>query len=224
MTPAVAVTSPRRLWRHGVIGTMWLVGCFAATYLAMAYDYTPGRVGQRLTLWPTETESSSPAALIHHPDQTTVLAFLHPRCVCTRATVQQLVRTLAAHPGAVAIASVFVPLDVSDQPAWEESDYVKTIRTEVPGARMVFDRGGVQAQRFGAFTSGTILVYDRQGREIFRGGITDRRGGERENPGLQQLALTLTEGRGPQAEPTPVFGCPITASDDELWQGPGATP
>ena len=72
---------------------------------------------------------------------------------------------------------------------------------------------GAEARRFGAFTSGTTLVYDGQGREIFRGGITDRRGGERDNPGVQWFTRVLAGG-GRAAAPmvsAPVFGCPLVA-------------
>jgi len=215
-----AETSSRRPWKQGVGGALWVSVCLVATYLAMSYDFKPGRLGPRRTGWPTDTDYSYSTALIRSPGKTSVVAFLHPRCVCTRATVKQLIRALEAYPGAELIAPVFTPLELKDQNAWEESEYVKTIRAAIPGAKVVFDRGGVQAWRFGAYTSGTILVYDAQGREIFRGGITDRRGGERENLGLQQLALALTgEAEANQADPTPVFGCPLVAPDELEQEG-----
>ena len=88
------------------------------------------------------------------------------------------------------------------------------IRAEAPEARIVFDRDGAEARRFGALTSGTVLVYDAQGRERFRGGITDRRGGEQDNPGLQRLASALTGARLTHGRPTPVFGCPLVVATD----------
>ncbi len=200
-------------WKHGLGGAVWIIVCLAGTYLAMSDDFKPGHVGPRRTEWPTDTDYSYSTALIRNPDKPTIVAFLHPRCVCTRATVKQLVKTVQAHPGAELIALVFTPLDVKDRRAWEESEYVKTIQTAIPTARIIFDRSGVQAWRFGAYTSGTICVYDAQGREIFRGGITDRRGGDGDNPGLQHLARILTgEPEAVRAEePTPVFGCPLVA-------------
>lgn len=198
-----------------MVGALWLTICLVGTYVAMSYEFKPGRVGPRRTEWPTDVDYSYSTTFIRSPHKTTVLAFLHPRCVCTRATVTQLVRTVEAYPGATLIVPVFTPLDVQDRKAWEESAYVKTIRAEIPSAQILLDHGGVQAWRFGAYTSGTILVYDSKGKEIFRGGITDRRGGERDNPGLQQLALTLQgEAEAAQGDPTPVFGCPLVAPED----------
>lgn len=203
-------TQRQRQWLSGAI---WVAACLAATYAAMNYDFQPGRLGPRRASWPADTDYSYSTALIRSPGKPAVLAFLHPRCVCTRATITQLLRTLEAHPGAELIVPVFTPLTLKDQRAWEESEYVKTIRAKFPDAQVVFDRGGVQAWRFGAFTSGTILVYDAQGKETFRGGITDRRGGERDNPGLQHFALALTgAAANAQEPPSPVFGCPLVAS------------
>ena len=200
-------------WQHGISGMLWVGACAVALYWAMSYDFTPGRLGARRTHWPTELDSRSSTPLIRTPGTTSVLAFLHPRCVCTRATVTQLVRTLQAHPDVELIVPVFVPLGAADRQAWEETEYVKTIRAAFPRARIVFDAGGLHAERFGAYTSGTVLVYDAQGREIFRGGITDRRGGDGENPGRQQLVSAISKhARVIPARPAPVFGCPLVAS------------
>jgi len=205
-----------------ITAALWLGACLAMSYMMMSYDFKPGRLGPRRAGWPTETDYSYSTALIRHPNKPTVVAFVHPRCVCTRATITQLLRTVEAHPGAELIAAVFVPLDAKDRQAWEESAYVKTIRAAAPEARIVFDRGGMQAWRFGALTSGTILAYDAHGREIFRGGITDRRGGERDNPGLQGFALALAgDDSSVQADPTPVFGCPLVATTTEATAGGG---
>lgn len=200
-----------------LVGAGWVILCVVGSYVAMRYDFVPGRLGPRRMGWPVET------ALERRPGATTVVAFLHPRCVCTRATVKQLVRTLTAHPGAALIAAAFVPPSthgVQDRTAWESSDYVKTIHAAIPTAQIYFDAGGAEALRFGAYTSGTILIYDPQGREIFRGGITDRRGGERDNPGLRALGAALTsEARMASLASTPVFGCPLVTVGTRRQEG-----
>lgn len=211
-------------WARWPSGLLWMGTCVAATYLAMSYDFKPGRLGPRRTSWPTETDYSYSTAFVRHPGQTAILAFLHPRCVCTRATVKQLLKTAEAHPTAAVIVPVFVPVGPHDAAAWEESEYVKTIQTELPAAQVLFDPGGIQAWRFGALTSGTVLVYDQAGHEVFRGGITDRRGGERDNPGLRRLALALAGEPLAEAAPPPVFGCPLVAPNtpDEREEGTDA--
>ena len=193
-----------RVWKEWLNCTVWLTASLVSTYLIMNYDFKPGMLGPRQTHWPTDT------TLVRSSERPTVVAFLHPRCVCTRATVKQLIRTLKFHEGADVIAALFVPLDIVDHRVWEEGEYVKTIRAEMPAAHVIFDRGGSEAKRFGAFTSGTILAYDREGKEIFRGGITDRRGGEKGNPGLERLASIVTgKASSFHTGRTPVFGCPL---------------
>ncbi len=208
---------------RGIAGVAWVAGCVIASVAVMSYDFKPGRLGPRRTNWPEERAASDSPALVRHPGTITVLAFLHPRCVCTRATVTQLVRTLDAHPGAELIVPIFTPpaMNPSEQAAWEAGEYVKTLRTAFPQAQIVFDREGEHARQFGAYTSGTILVYDGQGKEMFRGGITNRRGGEQENPGLTQFASAVAGARpATTGDPSPVFGCPLVASHhDETRRG-----
>jgi hypothetical protein len=197
----------RRKLPAWVGGLLWVGACAVSSYVMMAYDFVPGRLGAQRTSWPADTN------LLKTSEGVTVVAFLHPRCICSRATVKQLVKTLADHPEATLIASVFVPQETTDGQAWEEGEYVKALRAQLPQVEIVYDPGGVEAERFGALTSGTILVYDWQGREIFRGGITDRRGGERDNRGLRQLAQAIDRHKTlMQGTPSPVFGCPLVAS------------
>ena len=190
-----------------ISGLLWLAVCLAAASVMMSYDFIAGRLGSRQAAWPVAT------SLARQPNRTTIVAFLHPRCVCSQATVTQLLRTVRAHPGADLIVPVFTPPDAMEAGAWRESAYVTTIRAAVPSARIVSDVGGTEAERFGAYTSGTVLVYNAAGREIFRGGITNRRGGEDDNRGLRQLTQALTEAGAVQAQPSPVFGCPLVAPE-----------
>ena len=193
-----------------LVASLWLATCSIALYMAMGYDFTPGSLGPRQAAWPPETDARAPADLARHPDKTTIVAFLHPRCVCSYASVKQLVKTMKAHPGAELIVPVFTPPDANDAAAgWADAASVQMVRAELPAARIVADRGGLQAKRFGALTSGTMLIYDADGRELFRGGITERRGGEGDNPSVQQFVRVLTGERSAQAAPSPVFGCPL---------------
>jgi hypothetical protein len=196
---------------------LWLAACFIGSYVAMSMDFRPGRLGARRASWP-------PASAMARSSTTdTIVMFLHPRCPCTRASVAQLLATVNAHPGATLLVSLFAPPASADERAWLQGDDARAIRAAVPDAALIPDRGGVEARRFGAQTSGTTLVYDRAGREIFRGGITDRRGGRGDNPGLQRLAKTLREHADvAPGEPSPVFGCPIVAAETGKPRGADA--
>ena len=198
------------MWKTGAVFAVWITACVTAAYAMMSYDFRPGLIGEARASWPADSSLPRSAARM------TAVAFLHPRCVCSSATVTQLIRTLKTRAGVDVVVPVFVPADSAADAAWDQSPYVQRLRAELPRAAVVFDRGGAEAQRFGAWTSGTVLGYDPAGREVFRGGITSRRGGEDENPGRQRLARTLA---APDAanttQPSPVFGCPILTGSSQ---------
>jgi hypothetical protein len=183
----------------------WLAACVLGSYVVMRYDFQPGALGPPPSQWPADTTLKPEAGRV------TLLAFLHPRCPCTAATVNQLVGAMRQQPEATLVAVLFVPPESEPEEGWHDTAYEQSIRSGVPGARIVHDPGGREAERFGAATSGTVLVYDRKSREVFRGGITNRRGGEEDNPGLRQLVRALAEEPPEAAATAPVFGCPLQA-------------
>ena len=54
---------------------------------------------------------------------------------------------------------------------------------EIPGVEVVSDEDDAQSAAFGAAVSGQTLLYDREGRLIFSGGITAARGHAGDNAG-----------------------------------------
>jgi len=84
-----------------------------------------------------------------------------------------------------------------------------------------FDGGGAEAKRFGAETSGAVVLYDRAGRLVFHGGITAARGHEGDSFGQQRIAALLTGARADRTD-APVFGCALDGSEQvRLAQGNG---
>jgi hypothetical protein len=70
------------------------------------------------------------------------------------------------------------------------------------------DIDGIAAKRFGAATSGHVIVYDPSGSLVFEGGITAGRGHQGDNTG-QIAIIDIVEGRIPTVNHMPVFGCEI---------------
>ncbi|HZH04228.1 MAG TPA: RedB protein, partial [Myxococcaceae bacterium] len=85
----------------------------------------------------------------------------------------------------------------------------------IPGVRVREDKDRVEARRFGATTSGQVLLYGVDGGLAFAGGITGARGHEGPNAGADRL-LALLRGKGAPAQ-APTFGCDL--NDPQL---PGA--
>jgi hypothetical protein len=76
---------------------------------------------------------------------------------------------------------------------------------------VVRDDDGVEARAFGAATSGQTLLYDRNGRQQFSGGITGSRAHQGDNAGRQSLLALLNGGHNVRTG-TNVYGCPLFAS------------
>ena len=75
---------------------------------------------------------------------------------------------------------------------------------------VLVDTGGRLARRFGAATSGEILLYSPARRLLFQGGITPGRAHAGDSPGSQALLAAIDSGRPtPSTFQNTVFGCPI---------------
>jgi hypothetical protein len=71
------------------------------------------------------------------------------------------------------------------------------------------DDEGIEAQRFGAETSGFTVLYDTEGRLRFQGGITSGRGHAGDNVGRDKLlAILLKEEQ--RVASTHVYGCSLS--------------
>jgi hypothetical protein len=162
----------------------------------------PGAVVEAATRWP---DDSSLAALDAAP---VVLLFAHPMCPCTRATLAELERVLAHSNGSARadVRIVFV-WDDAAAPDWNARGSWDAARA-IPGTSVTTDLGGLEARRFGATTSGEVLVYGGDRALRFRGGITAARGHQGDNVGADAVRALLAGATSETAE-TPVFGCPL---------------
>jgi hypothetical protein len=130
----------------------------------------------------------------------------HPRCVCTRASLAELGALLTEVGGAVDALVVFVrPDGTADD--WIATD-LWTTASAMPGVKVIVDRGGRETERFGAQASGTVLVYDADGRLAFSGGITGARGHVGDNIGLRRAVALIKQGKADKRS-SPVFGCEL---------------
>jgi hypothetical protein len=168
------------------------------------YQNAPGAPAQAPASWPTAS------AIPHASDVPTLLVFAHPRCPCTDATMGELRRLMRHVAGRVQVHAVFPqPRKMAD--AWTEASLWHDA-TSIPGVRVWRDRAGRETDRFGAATSGQVLLYDTTGALRFQGGITGSRGHEGANAGRTALRSILTD-TAPARTETFVFGCPLHEHD-----------
>jgi hypothetical protein len=193
----VKLSSPKVL----LLSSFWLCVIGSGLYLLGAYDSRPGSTGTPLVRWPEE----SPIRL--DPVRPTLLIFLHPRCPCSRASIDELVSFAASH-GDRFSANVILYRPKLASEDWDRAEAAVADDATIPGFRCWNDPGGQAGRRFGVETSGHVLLYDPSGNLLFCGGITPSRGHRGENLGLDAL-VTLVEGRKAGHSRSPIFGCPI---------------
>lgn len=186
------------LWAVLALLSMAL-GLAGMVYLAW-YKKQEGRSGSVVPLYPEES------SLSRSPDRPTLVLFAHPKCPCTSATLQELARLMTVCRDKISAQVLFVmPPGLSH--GWTQTSLAAQART-IPGVEVLEDWDGMEARRFGALTSGYVLLYDAQGHLLFRGGITSMRGHEGDNPGLSAL-ISRASGHEQDLVQTPVYGCAL---------------
>ena len=182
--------------------TLWLAAVSFGSFAILKYENRPGETNAALSKWPAQT------ALPVNQNLPTLVLFAHPKCPCTRATIGELALLMARCSKKVTATVIFTkPKDVDDN--WIETGLWRSAAA-IPGVTVLRDDAGVEARRFGALTSGDVMLYGRDGRLLFHGGITQARGHAGDNEGRTALAL-LIEGRPGNTTTTPVFGCGLFA-------------
>jgi len=106
---------------------------------------------------------------------------------------------------------VFKPRDFPS--GWERTDTWDSA-ARIPGVVVRTDEDGEEAARFGALTSGQVVLYDPEGRLQFSGGLTSARGHLGEGPGVERI-VALASGRTADAATSRVFGCSLVSRDTD---------
>lgn len=168
----------------------------------MVFEYTPGIIDGHPPTWPA-------ASRLRADERSgTLIVFVHPRCACTRATLNKLAVILTDCPNP---PSNYVVLSAAgeDSSPESEADLQRRYAEIFPNSHVILDRDGSESKRFGATTSGFILFFNKRGRLRFSGGITPHRGGEPPCDSEEQLAGALRDTSAAVVVETPTFGCSL---------------
>jgi hypothetical protein len=145
--------------------------------------------------------------------------FVHPKCPCSAASLDELAELMAnCRSGLTAFVVMFQPdmpgEDWTHTAAWSAAG-------NIPGVEVRPDSRGDLAKKYGAKTSGQVLLYDRNGKLLFAGGITGSRGHVGDNDGLATVTKLVLGKLPAPATParSPVFGCAIYTSGDAAADG-----
>ncbi len=179
---------------------LWLLTVGAGIAVMLNYQNTCGSVGTTPEHWPSKTQ----IALDHNRD--TLLMFAHPQCPCTQASMEEFNRLMAQCRGRVTAYVLFLkPSQFSND--WTRTDLWRSAAA-IPDVTVQDDIDGALARKFGAETSGYILLYDPRGQILFKGGITDSRGHAGDNAG-ESVVVSLVNGQNTSLKQTPVYGCSL---------------
>ena len=181
-----------------VLGLAWITSGIVAARALLRYENEPGRIGQISSAWPDGS------AVEWAKDQPTLLMFAHPQCPCTRASMDELAQIMAHVNGKLRVYALFYTPAGADKD-WQNSGSRRTAE-QIPGVTVLSDINGVEAQRFGAETSGHVFLFDPNGHLLFNGGITGSRGHSGDNAGVDAI-LSLVNKQGSSRPQTSVFGC-----------------
>jgi len=183
---------------------LWGLVVAAGLLLVWNHASAPGAPASAPAHWPTDS------AIERVPGRPTLVVLAHPKCACTRATLDELARLLAHVPERVSAHVLFAqPEGVGEE--WSRSDLWAQANA-IAGVEAALDPGGAEAGRFGAATSGQVLLYDAAGELRFSGGITSGRGHEGDNAGRAAIRDILLAGASSASE-SAVFGCPLRSED-----------
>jgi hypothetical protein len=191
------------LWAAAAV---WLAGAVAGLWVLWAYENRPGKGANSPTRWPGETR------LVRSPGQPTLVLLAHPQCTCTRASLDELAEVLGRVQTPPKTYVLFLkPSQFFD--GWEKTDLWRKA-SSLPNVTIVRDDDGLEAEKFGAVTSGQTLLYDATGQLIFSGGVTGARGHTGDNAGRAAL-IALLDRKEPSRRATSVFGCSLFARRTE---------
>ena len=192
-------SEPRIAITLGVTG-LSIVSTLLGIRALLAFNHTAAAVHSAPAKWP------SLSTIKRDVDRPKLLVFVHPLCPCTRATLDALEKVPALHSPGTPFPAITVLFSATKTSQTEVTALWKGAQ-ELPGARVLWDYGQ-EAQRFGALTSGYVLLYNSAGELLFHGGVTGSRGHAGDNYGLEELLSSLESGR-PAPRPSQVFGCAL---------------
>lgn len=136
------------------------------------------------------------------PGQPHMLVFIHRQCPCSKATLQQLI-----DQGEKSLPMTVVWIGDADD-AGRNAKALQALADRLK-AQTLSDTDGRLAERFGARTSGHVVVYDADGALAYTGGLTPGRGMVGPSGGVLAL-VDIAGGQAPDHAALPVFGCPLT--------------
>lgn len=179
----------------------WCFAVIAAAIILFRADTRPAPLSKTPTLWPID------CPLNRRPGTPTLVVSLHPKCVCTPATLDALEQYLLSHADNQVLFLATIPMQNSEN--WLESTTCRRAR-RIAGATLIADPEARIASSFGMHASGHVCAYSADGRLRFTGGLTPSRG----HKATPAAVAALLDHDGGQPDAAPVFGCTLVGCEE----------
>jgi hypothetical protein len=196
-------------WILAFIG-IWAAAVVGGEVWMWRYQLTPGAApGEAPHTWPAGS------TIPDHRGRPLLLMVAHPRCPCTRASLNELRRLQARFEGLRVQPELYLSLVLPEGagPEWIDGPVMRNAAS-IPTLRVVLDPGGRFAARLGATTSGHVLVYGGDDSLLFSGGITSARAHEGDSEGQGAIVRALY-GRDPRIRDSAVYGCGLVKAGED---------
>ncbi len=183
---------------------VWSVGVVAGMGYLERYDQ---RAGPETVVLPQEELGGELSPVRTDTDVHWQLKlFLHPHCPCSRASVAAWERLLEQLSGEAIEAEVVWVRPPEAAVGWEAGSLQERVQ-QMKGVRQWTDVGGVVASHYGVKTSGCLVIINKEGRVVYRGGLTVGRGRTNTFAVAESVARAIRQcGDFPAS---PVYGCPL---------------
>lgn len=181
------------------VAALWIASLILGSFFLTRFETTPGSDAPAPPQWPSGVPVPRDLNL------PTLVMFLHPFCPCSRASVGELALLMAHCRGRVAAVVMIVGTEGLGDPLRSGLALDAAV---IPGVTVLCDEDGIAARRFQAATSGRSILYDKNKRLLFAGGITSARAHSGDNAGRDSIEA-LVVGKQSLIHTTPTFGCPM---------------
>jgi len=173
---------------------LWLILASSSILYVLNYDFTPNNI-------PKIALKSSPYQLY---------VFLHPYYPCSKATLhelKELLNRIKKNTQSIVKTKIIFFKPGQDIKNWEKSTLWENVH-QLDDVEVIVDWNGWLSKHYQATTSGETMLFNKEGRRMFDGGITISRGHEGDNPGKEYIYRLVAHKKTNRIN-SPVFGCPL---------------
>ncbi len=183
-----------------ILCSWFFIGLISTGYLYL-FITTPGKQSQ-IQYWPQKSK------IAVSQDKPTLVIFFHPKCVCSKASFDELSLLLKEVHAPLSVKLVFIRYHNKTED-WHKTDLYQRA-SAVKGSEVLNDMDGLSAKLLGASTSGIAFLINHERKIVFQGGLTPARGNMGRTP-ASAFIINWVNTKAKTVTPflSKVFGCEL---------------